>query len=398
MTMRIAIVGAGPAGLFLARLIKKTMPETQVEMFEQNPRNATYGFGVTLAGAARARLGEVDPEVQARLEEAMVFNSTQAIVLDDESILLKYAGAGGAIERLNLLTILERLCEEVGITPRYETRVNAKSDLKAWGLPSESGDYDLIVGADGANSAVRATMGSGFRMITRTLGNRFVWYGVGKALSPNALVFRHYQGGVFIAHYYAYTANMSTFVAECDADTWTRCGLDKMTDAERKALIEDIFSPELEGETLLENKSIWRQFTAQVAEDWSCGNAVLIGDALRVAHFSIGSGTRLAMDDALALHDALVGCEGDIPAALAAYEADRRPNRDLFTEATEKSIEWYENIADRMQTDVASFAHDFLTRTGRVDDKRLERYAPEFYRDHVAPRLEREAAVGGRRG
>lgn len=387
--MRIAIVGAGPAGLFLARLLKRAHPETHVDVFEQNPRDATYGFGVTLAGAARARLSEVDPDVVARLEAAMVFNDTQAIVLEDESVLLKYAAAGGAIERLHLLQILEGLCAEVGVTPRYETRIESVTDLEGWGIQAELAGYDLVVGADGANSAVRKMHPRGLPMRSQTLGNHFAWYGVARALSPNALVFRRYKGGVFIAHYYAYTEGMSTFVAECDAATWKRCGLDGMSDGERKDLMELIFAPELEGEALLENKSIWRQFNAQVAEAWSCENAVLIGDALRVAHFSIGSGTRLAMDDALALFDALQECGDDIPAALALYEKRRKPTRDLFTDATVKSYEWYEEIASRMEADVVAFAHDFLTRTGRVDNKRLEKYAPDFFRNHVAPRLAR---------
>lgn len=382
--MRIAIVGGGPAGLFFARLMKRQKPNVRIDVYEQNPENATYGFGVTLANNARDRLRDIDPETHTRLAEAMVFTSSQKIGLNGEEILLRYAGNSGSIERLTLLQILGELSRDVGVNLIHDKRISAREDLAG---------YDLIVGADGANSAVRALWPDRLTTRTKTVGNHFAWYGVDRALSPNALMFRFYRGGCFIAHYYAYTATRSTFVAECDAQTWTRCGLDKMTDGQRKDLMQEIYADVLEGGTLLENRSIWRQFTAQVAETWYHDKAVLIGDALRVAHFSIGSGTRLAMDDALDLHEALVST-GSVAEALPRFVEMRAANRDLFTEATERSYEWYDRVREAMQTDIVSFAYDFLTRTGRVDDARLQKYAPEFYREHLAPRLERACALG----
>ena len=381
--MKTAIVGGGPAGLFLARLLKLRDSPDVVHVFEQNPENATYGFGVTLAGPARDRLRDIDAEMHARLDAAMVFNDSQRIGLNGEEVLLRYSSSGGAIARLDLLRILEDLSREAGVTIEHNRRIETAQELA---------DYDLIVGADGANSSVRAIWPDDFATRHRVLGNRFAWYGVDRALKPNALMFRYYKGGCFVAHYYAYTESMSTFVAECDAATWTRCGLDRMSDDARKALMEEIFADVLQGGRLMENKSVWRQFDAQIAETWVHGNAVLIGDALRVAHFSIGSGTRLAMDDALALYEATSDCD-DVPSALRRYVEIRKPTRDLFTEATERSYEWYEEMASAMQTDVISFAHDFLTRTGRVDNHRLQSYAPEFYRTHIAPRLERESGL-----
>lgn len=381
--MRIAVVGGGPAGLFFARQMKRHDATCDVDVFEQNPENATYGFGVTLAGSAQDRLRDIDPEAQDRLAAAMVFNDSQRIGLNGDEVLLRYSASGGAIARLELLTILEALSREAGVGIHHDRRISDRAELDG---------YDLIVGADGANSAVRALWPEGFPTTSRVLGNRFAWYGVDRALKPNALMFRYWKGGCFVAHYYAYTADMSTFVAECDAATWERCGLGRMTDDDRKHLMEEIFADVLDGGRLQDNKSIWRQFNAQIAEDWVHGNAVLIGDALRVAHFSIGSGTRLAMDDALALFEAVKDAS-DVGAALRAYVEKRKPNRDLFTEATVKSYEWYEDMATAMQTDVISFAHEFLVRTGRVDNRRLESYAPEFYRTHIAPRLERDSGL-----
>ena len=374
--MRIAVIGGGPAGLFFARLTRRRHPGHEIRIFEQNPRDATYGFGVTLAGAARDRLRDADPELMDRLAAAMVFNDEQAIILNGRSVLLKYAATGGAIPRLTLLRIMEELCGEVGLRVEHGHRVATEADLAG---------FDLVVGADGANSVLRRMHADAFGVQTRTLENRFAWYGVAKALQPNALSFKAVEGGIFIAHYYAYSGSMSTFVAEVDSRAWTEGGVGAMTDDERKALMERIFAQELEGGRLVENKSVWRPFPAIVCDRWFHGNAVLIGDALRVAHPSIGSGTRLAMDDALALHESLAECGYNVPSALARFVKRRKPTRDLFTEATVRSFEWYDDAGAAMRTaEPIEFTHGFLTRTGRIDDQRLSSYAPGFYREYQA--------------
>ncbi|MCW5773492.1 MAG: FAD-dependent monooxygenase [Rhodospirillaceae bacterium] len=373
--MRIAVIGGGPAGLFFARLAKRSLPGAELRIFEQNPADATYGFGVTLAGSARDRLRRADPALIDRLAEAMVFNDRQDIEVGGARIPLRYAASGGAIARLSLLRILESMCAEAGLSVEHGRRIEGPDDLA---------EFDLVVGADGANSVVRNVFAEAFGVRSRTLGNRFAWYGVAKALKPNALVFRRFEAGCYIAHYYAYAPSMSTFVAECDAETWEKGGLSAMTDGERKALMERIFVDVLDGAPLVENKSIWRAFAATTVDRWTHGNAVLIGDALRVAHFSIGSGTRLAMDDALALHDALVASSFDVAGALRGYVEARKPNRDLFTAATVRSFEWYEKVRQAMAVDPVAFVHGFLTRTGRVDDERLRDYVPGFYARYMA--------------
>ena len=371
--MKIAVIGGGPAGLYFARLIKRARQADEVTVFEQNPRHATYGFGVTLGGAARERMRRVDEEVHDRLDVVMLHNNTQIIRLDSDEVLLEYAKGGGAIERLQLLNILQDACEEVGVTLKHDVRIA--------GVEQFSG-YDLIVAADGVNSVVRTKFEKNFDTRAYLLNNRFAWYGVGREMHPNALVFRHAHGGCFVAHYYAYTKTMSTFVAECDGETWEKCGLSKMSDNERRDLVKGIFAPELEGAPLIENKSDWRQFNVVSNESWVHDNIVLLGDAQRAAHFSIGSGTRLAMDDATALFQAFDEVGSDVPAALARFVEIRKPVRDQFTSAAERSFNWYENVRRAMEVPVMDFTYDFLTRTGRVDDVRLKDYVPSFYADY----------------
>jgi 2-polyprenyl-6-methoxyphenol hydroxylase-like FAD-dependent oxidoreductase len=371
--MKIAVIGGGPGGLYFARLVKRHRPADEVVVIEQNPRGATYGFGVTLGGPARERMKRTDPEVQESLSSVMVFNDKQNIHLNGHDVLLHYAASGGAIARLALLDILQKACEEVGVALHHDRRIASVSEL---------GDFDLVIGADGVNSAIRGAFAREFGTGSYFLNNRFAWYGVGRAMTPNALVFRQARGGTFVAHYYAYTPSMSTFVAECDGHTWQDCGLDRMSDDERKRMVEEIFAPELDGAALIDNKSVWRSFNVITNERWTHRNIALLGDALRSAHFSIGSGTRLAMDDAASLFEAVKEAGDDVAAVLARYVAIRRPIRDQFGTAAERSFRWYENMREAMAAHAMEFTYDFLTRTGRVDDARLKDYAPGFYREY----------------
>lgn len=374
--MKIAIVGGGPGGLFLARLIRRHDPSIVIDIFEQNPPEATFGFGVVLAGQAQDRLMAADPELMNRLARSMVVIREQNITLESEVTNVRMTGGGGAIERLTMLRILEDLCREVGLEVRHDHRVETREDLSG---------YDMVVGADGANSVVRRLWSEGFKPRSRLLGNRFAWYGVDKALHPSSLVFRRLpSGGTLIAHFYPYTDNRSTFVAECDARAWTGGGLCGMIPEDRKALFEKVFAAELSGGRLLENKSDWRQFEALTADSWHTCNVTLIGDALRIAHFSIGSGTRLAMEDAVALFEAIKTHGRAVPEVLEAYVTHRRAVRDTFTAATVASFNWYEDIATAMQSEPIDFVYRFMTRTGRMDDARLKSFAPDFFARYQA--------------
>jgi 2-polyprenyl-6-methoxyphenol hydroxylase-like FAD-dependent oxidoreductase len=372
--MRIAVIGGGPAGLYFARLIRLHTPQHAVTVFEQNPRDATFGFGIGLGGKARDLIRRVDPEVHDRITAAMVFANQQRIHLNGVDIVLDYSSTGGAIGRLEMLNVLQDACDEVGAEVHYDTRIE---DL------GQFAEYDLVVGADGVNSVVRRLHGDAFGTSTYHLTNHFAWYGVGRAMRPGSLIFRSTKAGRFVGHYYPYAQAMSTFVAECDASTWISAGLDRMDDDRRRRYMEEIFAPELAGDPFIDNRSIWRNFPVVVNRNWYVGNTALIGDALMSAHFSIGSGTRLSMDDAMALFEAIKE-GGSVPDCLKRYVQIRQPVRDNFRIAAERSFNWYERLAQVMEQTPIDFVHDFLTRTGRINSSRLAEYAPGFFQLYSA--------------
>ena len=377
--MKIAIIGGGPAGLYFGRLMKRLDPRHEIVVVEQNPEGATYGFGIALGDKALDRLRATDAELTGEIEAAMLFEHRQDIRLDGEHVRLAYTTRGGAIERLRLLSILGNACRAVGVAVEHGTRLETIDRFQGW---------DLIVAADGANSAVRRLYASEFGTHTYNVTNYLAWYGVGRPLVPNGLSFRRFEGGYYVGHFYAYTASMSTFVAECDAVTWREAGLEAMSEPERRAHMERVFAPELQGSPLIDNKSNFRNLPVTTNQRWAHRNIVLLGDALRSAHPSIGSGTRLAMDDAQALFEALREKGGDVPAALERYVALRKPVRERFNTAMERSFMWYERLRTVMQQPILDFAYDFLMRTGRIDDERLAIYAPDFYRQYQAYRAE----------
>lgn len=383
--MKIGIVGGGPSGLYLALLLKRRKPELQVTVFEQNRAEDTFGFGVVMADTGLSSLEAADKISHDALRDDMHFAHQQTICLNDQRLDIKRPGAGGgAITRLKLLHILHRQCQDVNVDMRFSSRL----DMANGGLQAIYDESDLVVGADGVSSIVRSQMTEAFGTTFRQLHNRFAWYGTTCLFANPALVFREHEGGHFIAHYYRYSDTMSTFVAECDEATWFHCGLDKMSDDERQALFERLFAPELQGLPLVASNSVWRQFPVIRNQHWHSGKTVLIGDALSSAHFSIGSGTRIAMEDSIALAQAIVAHLDDVSAIGPAYEAARRPGKDKLIGASEKSFDWYEDIARHMASDnIYEFVYSFMTRTGRIDLDRLRAQFPELVAAIEAGRL-----------
>jgi 2-polyprenyl-6-methoxyphenol hydroxylase-like FAD-dependent oxidoreductase len=273
------------------------------------------------------------------------------------------------IERLVLLRELQQQCLDAGVKLVFSERIADVSALR---------DCDLLVGADGASSVTRDAYSDAFGTRIVDLQNYFAWYGVETPYPAHTLTFAQTELGVFCARHYRYKPNMSTFVPEVDDVTWQRSGLYAMDAERRRQFIESLFADTLAGKPLLANRSIWRRWRLVKNDRWSHENVVLIGDALRTAHPSIGSGTRLAMEDAMALWSAMQSEPDRIAAALERYESERRPRREKINRAAELSIDWYEHLDRKIGLRPYDFAYDYLMRTGVMTESKLERFSPGF--------------------
>lgn len=377
--MKVLIAGAGPAGLYLAYLLKRQRPDVALRVVEQNPPDSTFGFGVVFSDRALEFLRDDDPDTCELVAPAMqqwndlvVHHRGEAIVID---------GIGfSAIGRLQLLQLLQRRLAGAGVVPEYRRSLADAGELRG---------YDLVVAADGVNSFVRRGRESEFGTRIGHLANRFVWYGTTRRFDTLSQTFVRTEAGTFNAHHYRYAPEMSTFIVECDPATWERAGFAAMDEAATKACCERVFAATLDGHPLVSNRSIWRNFPRVWNERWFVGNTVLVGDALRTAHFSIGSGTRLAFEDAIALARSLREHPRALADALAAFEAARKPVVRKLVAAADASADWYERFPEHMRLEPWEFAWQYLQRSGRVDLERLRRVSPRFaagYEAHAAQR------------
>ena len=365
--MRIAILGAGPAGLYLSYLMKRRAPDADVAVIEQNAPDATFGFGVVFSERALEFLRADDEGTYAAIAPHMESWHDMTLSLRGERVVIDGIGFS-AIGRLPLLQLLQARAASVGVTPIYRHAVKSLDELA---------DFDLVVGADGVNSLVRRAHEQGLGASVRLLTNRFAWFGTQQRFETLTQTFVETEQGAFNAHHYRHAPGMSTFVVETNEQTFARAGLAHMDDAAARALCERIFAGILGGHPLVSNNSIWRQFPLVHNARWSHGNCVLLGDALHTAHFSIGSGTRLAMEDAIALDKALTA-HRDLREALAAYEAARRPILEKLVAGANGSAQWYEHFAEHMRLTPAEFAMSYITRSGRIDLERLRKLSPKF--------------------
>ena len=256
-----------------------------------------------------------------------------------------------------------------GVVPKFNHVVQGTEELD---------EADLVVVADGWNSLVRRNFPSAFGTSVDLRTNRFAWYGTRVRFETLTQTFRKHNLGCFTAHHYRYSSDMSTFIVEVDGETFQRAGLEQMSEDESRGVCELVFKDCLAGELLISNRSIWRQFPNVRNQRWSHNQYVLVGDALRTAHFSIGSGTRLAMEDVVALVKALGENRGDMSAALSAYEASRKPIVEKLLRAADASLIWYEHFREKMELDDYEFAMNYITRSGRVDLEKLRSISPKF--------------------
>jgi 2-polyprenyl-6-methoxyphenol hydroxylase-like FAD-dependent oxidoreductase len=356
--MRVLVAGAGPAGLYFSYLAKRAHPDWQLRVVEQNRADATFGFGVVFSDRALEFLREDDAATYDLIMPAMETWRDLTVVHRGTPVVIDGIGFA-AIGRLKLLELLQRQLASVGITPAYETTLRAPP-----------ADFDLIVGSDGVNSTVRGW--HSFETTVTSLTNKFAWYGTPDLFETLTQTFVESEHGSFNAHHYRHSPRMSTFVVECDAATWTSAGFAAMDEAATIAYLEKVF-----GHPLVSNKSVWRNFPNLRNRRWFVGNTVLIGDALRTAHFSIGSGTRLAMEDAMALKKALDE-HSEVEQALRAFEAARRPIVEKLVAAADASGAWYDRFPEHMKLAPREFAWSYIQRSGRVDAGRLRKISPKF--------------------
>lgn len=364
--MRIRIVGGGPAGLYLAYLLAKQDRGHAIELWEQNPKGATFGFGVVFSDQALGFLKDDDPATHDLITPEMERWRDLKINHAGETVTLDGIGFA-AIGRHRLLDLLAARLETTDVRPRWGARIEAEALFDG---------ADLVVGADGVNSVVRRAADFGTEI--RPLANRFAWFGVERPFDALTQTFVRTDKGQFNAHHYRFQPDRSTFIVECDPATFAAHGFEAMDEDASASRCAEIFAEVLDGRPLLTNKSNWRQFPRLSNARWSVGNAVLIGDALRTAHFSIGSGTRLALEDAIALATAIGESGADVPAALALFEARRRPIVEKLVAAANASAAWYEDFPAHMAMDPYDFAWSYISRSGRVDPDRLAKLSPDF--------------------
>jgi len=366
--MRIGVIGGGPAGLFYAFLMKRDNPAHAIRVVERDPEDATYGWGVVFSDVALAFVREIAPELYESMTRNQEVHDDMAVVHRGEHVRLA-RNVFHRMARIDLLRALREHCAQVGVDIAFEHKAD---DI------GEFADCELIVAADGANSAIRTRYQHHFEPTLDVRPNHFAWYGTTRLFDPLSLIFRQNADGLLIAHTYRYSRTHSTFLVECDPATFSAAGLDRMSEAESLAYCERVFADDLQGHPLLSNKSSWFRYTIVKNRHWSWRNVVLLGDALRTGHPSIGSGTRLAMQDSIALFEASRRFDADVPALLAEFERLRRPGSDALQAAAIKSTEWYENLGPKLHLDPISFAYDYLVRNGRVAHAQVRERDPEL--------------------
>jgi 2-polyprenyl-6-methoxyphenol hydroxylase-like FAD-dependent oxidoreductase len=366
--MNIGIVGGGPAGLFFAYLVKRDDPSHRVRVVERDAADATYGWGVVFSDVALAFVRDIAPELYASMTRNQEVHDSMCIVHRGVPVRLAN-NTFHRMARIDLLKALQVHCHQAGVDIEFARRVD---DV------GEFGDCDLVVAADGANSSVRKRFQNVFEPTIDVRPNKLAWYGTTRLFDPLSLIFRQSADGLMIAHTYRYSRTHSTFLVECDPQTFASAGLDRMSEAESLAYCERAFAEDLAGEPLLSNRSDWFNYPIVKNRRWHSGNLVLLGDALRTGHPSVGSGTRLAMQDSIALFEAVPAHADDVPTLLAVFERTRRPGSDALQEAAIRSTEWYENLRPKLSLDPVSFAYDYLTRTGRVTHDDVRTRDPEL--------------------
>ncbi len=369
--MKISIIGGGPGGLYFALLTKKRRPDIEIELFEQNRPDDTFGFGVVFSDETLDEFLSADPGSYEMIRDHFAYWTDMVIERGDDRYVVGGNGFAGC-SRMILLEILQKRCADVGVKLNFSTRIDIEN------LETDLQDSDLIVDAGGINSPIRAKYAEEFGTKITEMRNKFTWLGSACPLDGFTFFFKKTEHGHFCAHTYQYEAGHSTWVVETTPECWEASGFGDLTEQESASALEAIFKNELKGHSFKTNRSLWRNFPTITCEKWSHKNIVLIGDCKATAHWSIGSGTKLAMECAASLSDAVVKHQTDIGAAFSDYESDRRTPVEITQHNAEVSLRWFENMPLHWQKTGHAFAFSCMSRSKAINWDNMELRDPEF--------------------
>jgi anthraniloyl-CoA monooxygenase len=368
--MKVTIVGGGPGGLYFALLAKKAWPRWDITVYERNRPDDTFGFGVVFSDQTLDAFKAYDAGSYERIRRRFAYWGDVDVVYKGKTMRSGGNGFCGC-SRVALLNILQDRGRELGVQMRFQREVE--------GL-EEFADSDLVVVADGIASKIRTRYADHFQPSTDLRPNKFTWLGSTKPLDAFKYFFKETEEGLIVAHCYQYEPDRSTWVIETDEQTWKNFGFDKLSETEMLPVIERVFADELEGHSLIANRSLWRNFPTITNKTWVKGNAVLVGDAKATAHFSIGSGTKLAMEDAIALYEALRK-DNDVKKALKRYDTARREEVEKTQHAANVSLAWFEHMKRYWDMEPVQFAFGVMSRSKQITWENLELRDPAFIRN-----------------
>jgi len=381
--MHTSIIGGGPAGLYFAILAKKNFPDWNIQVYERNGPNDTFGWGVVFSDRTLQYLEEYDKPSHDEIKRTFETWENVDVIHHDERITIggnKFSG----ISRLKMLNILQARCEELGVKITYHKDITNLDEVAG---------SDLIIACDGVNSTIRRNYPSYFEPELSSRSNKYIWFGTHQLFHALTLTFRETEAGVFASHSYKFDKTTSTFVVECDPDTWEKAGFASMTEDETRLYLEKVFAKDLGTNPLLSNRSLWINFLLVKNRHWMHDNIVIMGDACHTAHFSIGSGTKLALEDSIALYQEfrrgtprvpLFGrrharrAPTDVNSILRNYEINRKPKVEEYQQFAYDSLLLFENLKKYMHLAPIEMAYTMMTRSKKLTHEKLRQRDPEF--------------------